>query len=140
MLWFYFTGAAILVGGEINSEIENEMAKRGAPDAKEKGEKAPDDKSRAGAARKDEPQRSKAKDEPRRSKASAAMSKQRTHDDAHEGRTHDERESRTHIAHAARGRVTRMDEHEERFSFGKLAVVMGAWALSKVGIRRTKTQ
>jgi len=138
MLWFYFTGAAILVGGEINSEIENEMAKQGAPDAKEKGEKAPDNKG--GASRKDEPQRSKAKDEPRRSKASAAMSKQRTHDDAHEGRTHDERESRTHIAHAARGRVTRMDEHEERFSFGKLAVVMGAWALSKVGIRRTKTQ
>ena len=131
MLWFYFTGAAILVGGEINSEIENEMAKRGAPDAKEKGEKAPDDKNHAGAARKDEPQRSKAKDEPRRSKASAAMSKQRTQD-AREGRTHD--------ARAARGRVTRMDEYEERFSFGKLAVVMGAWALSKVGIRRAKTQ
>ena len=36
MLWFYFTGAAILVGGEINSEIENEMARQGAPDAKEK--------------------------------------------------------------------------------------------------------
>jgi len=130
MLWFYFTGAAILVGGEINSEIENEMAKQGAPDAKEKGEKAPDDKSHA--ARKDEPQRSK---------ASAAMSKQRTHD-AHEGRTHDAREGRTHDARAARGRVTRMDEHEERFSFGKLAVVLGAWALSKVGIRRAerKTQ
>jgi len=139
MLWFYFTGAAILVGGEINSEIENEMAKQGAPDAKEKGEKAPDDKSRAGASRKDEPQRSKAKDEPRRSKASAATSNQQTHD-AREGRTHDEREGRTHDALAARGRVTRMDEHEERFSFGKLAVVMGAWALSKVGIRRTKTQ
>src|SRR5205085_3491878 len=57
MLWFYFTGAAILVGGEINSEIENERAKEGAPDAKEKGEKAPDDKNHAGAARKDEPQR-----------------------------------------------------------------------------------
>src|ERR671921_721741 len=42
MLWFYFTGTAILVGGEINSEIENAMAKQGAPDAKEKGEKAPD--------------------------------------------------------------------------------------------------
>src|SRR3954467_15601442 len=42
MLWFYFTGVSILVGGEMNSEIENEMAKQGAPDAKEKGEKAPD--------------------------------------------------------------------------------------------------
>src|SRR5919107_2935258 len=29
MLWFYFTGTAILVGGEINSEIEHEMAKQG---------------------------------------------------------------------------------------------------------------
>ena len=46
MLWFYFTGAAILIGGEINSEIENEMAKQGAPDAKEKGEKSPGQKER----------------------------------------------------------------------------------------------
>jgi uncharacterized BrkB/YihY/UPF0761 family membrane protein len=42
MLWLYFTGAAILIGGEINSEIENAAAERGAPDAKEKGEKQPD--------------------------------------------------------------------------------------------------
>ncbi len=42
MLWFYFTGAAILVGGEINSEIEHAMAEAGAPDAKERGEKSPD--------------------------------------------------------------------------------------------------
>jgi len=41
MLWLYFTGAAILIGGEINSEIENAAAKRGAPGTKEKGEKAP---------------------------------------------------------------------------------------------------
>jgi membrane protein len=41
MLWLYFTGAAILIGGEINSEIENAAAKRGAPEAKEKGEKQP---------------------------------------------------------------------------------------------------
>jgi len=43
MLWLYFTGAAVLVGGEINSEIENAAAKKGEPEAKEKGEKAPDD-------------------------------------------------------------------------------------------------
>ncbi|MGB7921995.1 MAG: YihY/virulence factor BrkB family protein [Pyrinomonadaceae bacterium] len=43
MLWFYLTGAAILIGGEINSEIENAAAEAGAPDAKERGEKAPDD-------------------------------------------------------------------------------------------------
>ncbi|HYJ47743.1 MAG TPA: YihY/virulence factor BrkB family protein [Pyrinomonadaceae bacterium] len=43
MLWFYFTGLAILIGGEVNSEIENAAAEAGVPDAKEKGEKAPDD-------------------------------------------------------------------------------------------------
>ena len=46
MLWFYFTGMAIMIGGEINSEIENAAAKAGAPDAKEKGEKAPDENER----------------------------------------------------------------------------------------------
>jgi membrane protein len=48
MLWFYLTGAAILIGGEINSEIENAAAEAGAPDAKERGEKAPDDFDKAG--------------------------------------------------------------------------------------------
>jgi membrane protein len=43
MLWLYFTGAAVLIGGEINSEIENAAAKQGEPEAKEKGEKAPQD-------------------------------------------------------------------------------------------------
>lgn len=45
MLWLYFTGAAVLIGGEVNSEIENAAAKQGDPDAKEKGEKAPDEKN-----------------------------------------------------------------------------------------------
>ena len=40
MLWFYCR-RAILIGGEINSEIENAAAEAGAPDAKERGEKAP---------------------------------------------------------------------------------------------------
>lgn len=48
MLWFYFTGMAILIGGEVNSEIENAVAKAGAPDAKEKGEKSPDENERKG--------------------------------------------------------------------------------------------
>ena len=43
MLWLYFTGVAILIGGEVNSEIENAAAKHGDPEAKEKGEKTPDD-------------------------------------------------------------------------------------------------
>jgi len=39
LLWLYISGLAILVGGEINSEIENAAAKRGHPEAKEEGEK-----------------------------------------------------------------------------------------------------
>jgi membrane protein len=49
MLWFYLTGAAILIGGEVNSEIENAAAKAGAPDAKESGEKAPNEKEKKAA-------------------------------------------------------------------------------------------
>jgi membrane protein len=41
MLWFYLTGAAILIGGEVNSDIEAAAARLGAPAAKEKREKAP---------------------------------------------------------------------------------------------------
>ena len=47
MLWLYFTGAAVLIGGEINSEIEHAAAKQGEPEAKEKGEKAPNEKQGA---------------------------------------------------------------------------------------------
>jgi membrane protein len=50
MLWLYFTGVAVLVGGEINSEIEHAAAKQGQPEAKEKGEKAPDEKGAVQAA------------------------------------------------------------------------------------------
>ena len=50
MLWLYLTGAAVLIGGEVNSEIENAAAKQGDPEAKEKGEKAPDDKKGVQAA------------------------------------------------------------------------------------------
>jgi membrane protein len=45
MLWFYFTGAAILIGGEVNSDIEAEAARVGAPEAKKPGEKTPDVKA-----------------------------------------------------------------------------------------------
>jgi membrane protein len=46
MLWFYFTGLAVLIGGEVNSEIESAAAQAGAPDAKEKGEKSVDEKEK----------------------------------------------------------------------------------------------
>lgn len=49
MLWFYLTGLAILIGGEINSEIENAAAEAGAPDAKERGEKEPDEFEKKGS-------------------------------------------------------------------------------------------
>ena len=39
LLWFYFTGAAILVGGEANSEIENAAEQHGHPDASRPGER-----------------------------------------------------------------------------------------------------
>ena len=44
MLWLYFTGTAVLIGGEINSEIEHAAAEQGEPEAKEKGEKAPNER------------------------------------------------------------------------------------------------
>jgi membrane protein len=50
MLWLYFTGAAVLIGGEVNSEIENAAAQQGDPEAKEKGEKAPNEKNGAAQA------------------------------------------------------------------------------------------
>jgi membrane protein len=41
LLWFYLTGAAILIGGKVNAEIEHTAARHGATDAKLPGEKSP---------------------------------------------------------------------------------------------------
>jgi membrane protein len=41
ILWLYVTGLAIMLGGEVNSEIEHAAAERGRPDAKLPGEIAP---------------------------------------------------------------------------------------------------
>ncbi|HEX8706705.1 MAG TPA: YihY/virulence factor BrkB family protein [Pyrinomonadaceae bacterium] len=43
MLWFYLTGAAILIGGQANAEIEHAAAEAGAAGAKLYGEKTPSD-------------------------------------------------------------------------------------------------
>jgi membrane protein len=40
MFWFYVTGFAFLIGGEINSEIEHAAAAHGHPEAKPEGKKA----------------------------------------------------------------------------------------------------
>jgi membrane protein len=39
MLWFYINGLALLIGGEINAEIEHAAAEHGRADAKAEGEK-----------------------------------------------------------------------------------------------------
>jgi uncharacterized BrkB/YihY/UPF0761 family membrane protein len=40
MLWFYVTGAALLLGGQVNSTIEHAAAQHGHPEAKAPGQKA----------------------------------------------------------------------------------------------------
>jgi membrane protein len=39
MLWLYVTGISIMLGGEINAEIEHAAAEKGRADAKAEGEK-----------------------------------------------------------------------------------------------------
>jgi len=105
MLWFYLTGAAILVGGEINSEIEHAMSKAGAPDAKEKGAKQPGGKQSNDATNAGRKEKEAGKKELNSSprpvpiRAGQAMSK---------------------------------DANEDGLSAKKVAVVFGAWVLAKL--------
>jgi membrane protein len=50
LLWFYLSGASVLMGAEINSVLENAAADAGEPDAKHEGEKTPDQKAAAARA------------------------------------------------------------------------------------------
>jgi membrane protein len=59
MLWFYLSGVVILVGAEMNAEIEN-----ASPYGKSKGEKVPGQKRKIGpAAQRQWEERQKRKDE-----------------------------------------------------------------------------
>jgi membrane protein len=51
LLWFYLSGASILMGAEINSVLENAAADAGEPDAKHEGQKSPNQKSAAAGGR-----------------------------------------------------------------------------------------
>jgi membrane protein len=50
LLWFYLTGASVLMGAEMNTVLENAAADAGEPDAKHEGEKAPNQKAAAARA------------------------------------------------------------------------------------------
>ena len=115
MLWFYLTGAAILIGGELNAEIEHEMAKAGAPDAKEKGEKSPGQKSApTGGANKGAAKPSTTRAQNRNATNVATTSAISTA--------------------AARPKTSqfRRGGGDRSLTFQKVAVVAGAWVLSKV--------
>jgi membrane protein len=47
LVWFYVTGFAFLVGGEINAQIEHAAARHGHPEAKAPGEKAISEEKKA---------------------------------------------------------------------------------------------
>jgi membrane protein len=49
LTWFYVTGMMLLLGAEVNAEIENAAAKRGDPEAKHKGHKLPQQDERPAA-------------------------------------------------------------------------------------------
>lgn len=104
MLWLYFTGLAILIGGEVNSELENAAAESGDPTAKLSGEKAPGVKDAAV--------------EPCDEHSTQTISKSDTTRHTTTART-------TRNPTATRTR-------REPLTVGKVALVAGSWLVSKV--------
>ncbi|HEX8853374.1 MAG TPA: YhjD/YihY/BrkB family envelope integrity protein, partial [Pyrinomonadaceae bacterium] len=155
-LWFYFTGAAILIGGEINSEIEHEMALQGEPDAKEKGEKSPNEKEASGGVKPEardggtargkgdqqdlaregsrRPVEAQSLESTRRDAGGMAKASAPTPPASNAGRgakTPVDSKSQAGAMRADDARV-RADGRRTRLGLGKVAVVFGAWALSKL--------
>ncbi len=132
MLWFYLTGAAILIGGEINAEVEHAMAKAGAPDAKEKGEKSPGEKSSGVKDLKG------GKRNATSGKSNVAASSGRA--DAKKIRpgnqpvkiTQSSPARTANNAIAVASPAPKGRRGQGKMSLGKVAVVAGAWVLSKV--------
>lgn len=128
MLWFYFTGIAILIGGEINSEIENAMAEQGEPDAKEKGERAPNERPSPAdnaAAVRNETRPAKSRPAATTTPAPAYASREAAPPSARRA------PSRTVVVRDAEV-VRETRRAARRFSLGKAAVVLGAWVVSRV--------
>lgn len=126
MLWLYLTGMAILIGGEVNSEIENAAAEAGKPDAKERGEKSPGDKGAAGnRGQADKGQMDKGK---RLANVSApgkqTVSKQKV-------KTQRVSAGRSYQARSNQNVRPGSQPDERKITVKKVAVVAGAWLLSK---------
>ena len=141
MLWFYFTGIAMLVGGEINSEIEHAMAEAGDPEAKEKGEKEPGQKETTGKETPD-PSQQRGRDTSETPAAAADRRDATAKSSARDGRgaknssktgarTSSKTDARMLAASGRRGSGARAGAGKS-LSVGKIAVALGAWALSKV--------
>jgi len=122
MLWFYLTGAAILIGGEINSEIEHAAAEAGDPDAKQKGEKKPDEKT----APKQKTSSNSSAVTSKNSVATSNTSQVSRNDSIHPSQTP-----------AKSSRSRRRRTRREPLTLRKVVVVAGAWAMGRLtGSRR----
>ena len=162
MLWLYLTGAALLVGGEINAEIEHAAAKAGAPEAKEKGEKSPDEEERTG--RKSEALSSAGDGrEGKSAEASAGKRESKTNEPKTSEKTSESKSSKPETnepkaSEAKAGGEQKKDRANRTgkapgakeplakragggqaarrggssLTFGKVATVFGAWALGKI--------